>query len=286
MPNRLKSAVSHALRGGWMPAAILLGSLLPSSPAFAANSDIHIGRPPSCVAGGCYVYGGETNNLESNALDVYSNGKNLTGSVLLFFAVPDVSADTLGQFPILSASYNGLSVGVTAGPSSFAGTGFAYSNQALGLISGTMSFGNIYSFLGLPGDASNSFVNFQSWDQQERLTPSSYLVYAYELSSGIEAKQAIDVTYALPKGTFVAGYGMEQNGNYADNAFTEAGLTTADTCTGSSGACSYLSTGKSSVPEPTSLSVLGVGLLALGLTRKLRARRGKTIPADALMDRA
>jgi hypothetical protein len=164
---------------------------------------------------------------------------------------------------------------------------------------------DVYDFLDLPhGVSSNKFSKWQSGDQtipsivlaqlgivdappEAFYKPSGFNLYAILLDSDIfNAKDAIQILWdedQLPLGTWVVAWGIEQDcgsGPHASStpncdanaynlSFTESALlmplAPRDPCGDNNPNCNP------PVPEPTSLLLLGTGLLAVG--KKLRKRQ-------------
>jgi hypothetical protein len=131
-----------------------------------------------------------------------------------------------------------------------------------------------YSFLNLSGaNNSNSFTNWAGADLSiNSITATSFGMYVFALTSSatLDANGLINILFnsgALPLGTFAIAYGCTTalanpctGGDVFSTPFTEAGLTT---------------TGRQSTPEPSSLFLFGVGILALGLVM-----RRQLLPVD------
>ena len=214
-----------------------------------AEATLHIGPgyPSSCDTGGCPLYKGETNGF-TNMLDIYQNSNGaptLNNPVEVIFAVPHGdAAPSISGVQLIDSD-----MGFLATPVTFTSLGDL----------GTMSSGDIYTFLGLKVDKSNNMANLSGWDLAvDGLHVSSFDIYVFKLNtSGFGANDFLTMGVNAPLGTFAVGYGTSGEGRHVKQwgtPFTEAGLEDSRT---------------PPVPEPSSMLLMGSGILsALGVIRR------------------
>ncbi|HQT26102.1 MAG TPA: PEP-CTERM sorting domain-containing protein, partial [Burkholderiales bacterium] len=125
-----------------------------------------------------------------------------------------------------------------------------------------------YSFLGLSGaNNSNSFANWSAAALAiDGIHASNFGIYVFSLgTSNFSGNDYINLTTnLLPEGTFAVSYGVDSSGKAYSTAFTNAGM--RDT----------------PVPEPMTLALVGLGLVAIGFTTRRKfsrdTRKGKRNP--------
>jgi hypothetical protein len=220
-----------------------------------ADSTVHIGvgSGTSC-AQGC---AGDPNLIGSgDVLDIFqtSGGATIPAPQLLILGVPNDPTNLFATNPITGVTY------VNPYPG---GTSTAGSSPSFSFANDMTSGEDVYSFLGLSGNSSNSFTNWSAADANiNGITASNFGIYELSLSgASLGPKGLINILFAsgsLPLGTFAVAYGTG-GGKTFDTPFTEAGLTANTT------------SGTSAVPEPGTLLLVGTGLLAaaVGLRRRV-----------------
>lgn len=218
-----------------------------------ADATLHIGPgyPSACDTGGCPLFNGETNGF-TTTLDIYQNSNGapvLNNPVELILAVPHGgAAPSISGVQLIDSDLGFLATSVT-----FASLGSQ----------GIMSSGDLYTFLGLKVDKSDSLKNFSAWDLAvDGLHVSSFDIYVFQLNtSGFDSHDFLTMNVSAPLGSFAVGYGTSGEGKHITQwgtAFTEAGLQNG---------------GGNSVPEPSSMLLMGSGILsALGVIRRKLVR--------------
>jgi len=115
----------------------------------------------------------------------------------------------------------------------------------------------VYDFIGFSPQGSDS-QNYANWSGATGLTSWNLFVYAISFTPNIERGEWVEFTTTLSEGSYVIGYGDVVSKNPGESTpFTFAGLV--------------------QVPEPSSFSLLGLGLI--GLLAASRVRRQKSLTA-------
>ncbi|MBU6995247.1 PEP-CTERM sorting domain-containing protein [Ferrovum myxofaciens] len=219
-----------------------------------AGATLHIGSGygTACATGatgGCPIYGTEVNNINA-VIDIYQNAANapaLNSPVYLILGVANTpSASSVIEHSVLNASLIN-----TSGQSTAVST--AFDNYA-----GAMTSSDVYSFLNLSGDKSNSFTNWSAAALAvDGIQANNFGIYLFSLySNGFAGNDYLNIhTNLLPEGTFAVAYGTDSSGKSYSTAFTNAGM--RDT-----------PPRPSAVPEPMPLVLICLGLFGIAFITK------------------
>lgn len=241
-----------------------------------------------CATGGCYLYSpsGSGNPSEvngfTNTVDIYMNSggaKAQTSPVLLILGVPnDTTGTQLDVSAIQSVDLyhkNNSTLTITKNVpftfgdpnNTFHATGGTSGYQGSFTTGGFTPVGgnfktykgqpDVYEVLNLTGNGSNNFVNWAGADLQiNGINATNFGIYVFAIQTNrFDSWDALNMTFAkdVPVGTMIVAYGQYPNAQTAGDAFTtpftESGIRTRK------------------IPEPGTLSIIGFGLLTIGLLR-------------------
>ncbi|HEX9021066.1 MAG TPA: PEP-CTERM sorting domain-containing protein [Nitrospirota bacterium] len=206
----------------------------------------------------------------------------LNDPLVVLLAVPNTgtltgniaSATLYNPYSLYPSGGTALSVAAGVNPS----LGFGNLTNTTGAFQTKMTSGDLYGALGLGPIANNSF----NWSNLTGATlpngspnpdagVTAFNLYAYSLSNSgtnLDGKGLVNVLWSaggLPGGTFIAAFGVSTNKKEDlvpySTPFTEAGLVGTPPPP------------PPSVPEPSTLLLLGSGLLGLGLFGRKRFRK-------------
>jgi hypothetical protein len=224
--------------------ALIAGGLI-ASPALA-GATFHLGGSAATGLDPVQLHEGT-----AFTLDQVAGGATTLSPVDLIFAVPDYGstvAPTLGTAMLDGTT--AVTLNTTLDASWLSGA----SDEGL------WSSGDIYSFLGLKGDKSNSITNFDGALSLAGLGTAGlkgYEVYVIEAETVMGGKDTLATANdVLANGTFIVAYSEDAKGNAIDTAFTEAGLVN----------------GTSVVPEPFAWAMMLIGFAGIGGALRHRAR--------------
>ncbi len=233
----------------------LTAALMPS----VASASALLRITPTGIASSAYV--GPTDPVpispDGFRLSLHGGGNyQLLDPVLLILAIPGTSLTA----PTLSVSATSGFVQQTmqlGGASAYGGTWNAATGYAGNFNSS--SKGSAYNVANLAGGSPSQ--NYTNWNAATGLTSWNLFVYQLTFNPNMTPNAPTDwvefATSTMPTGTFVIGYGQQLLKKGATNVYSTP----------------YTFAGNvQSVPEPTTLSLLGAGMFVAGLVARRRRK--------------